>query len=302
MDTVSEKLKTLCCFFDVDQIAHIKIDSAYINEYYKVNKHPYSLLHTKEHLVHMGISETGIYSEQDLYVQVEKINSLIQKNCFVGVLELAIGRGGNSAWLAKQNPEVQFYGVDASKTQLSFATNLSRHITNLTVAEGDFHKLKGFASESLDLVFVIEALCHSSNAEGVFSEVYRILKKDGMFVVYDGYRQQRGDIGTPEEQLLARLLEVGVAVERFMQYDDFIALGQNAGFNMVENTNHTENVLPTMLRFEKQAKLFLHLGIAAKLILRILPRKFSYNIITGFLLPTAMREGIFSYQYTTFRK
>jgi ubiquinone/menaquinone biosynthesis C-methylase UbiE len=302
-EKTAHKLDVLSKFFDLDEVAGATIHQDYISEYYRVNKLAYSFLHTKEHFVHMGITKDGSeYSEEDLYAHAKEIHKLIARTGASQVLELATGRGGNSAWLAKQNPQVSFVGIDISPTQLVFAKRISKQLDNYTIKQGSFEDLSQFADASFDIVFIIEALCHSNNFESVFAEVSRVLRTGGKFLVYDGYRERESaDLNEQEIQLM-RLLEVGVAVDHFNEIDHFLSAAQKAKLQVETNEDLSMFVLPTMRRFEKKAKLFFKLGPATKLLLRVFPAKFSFNIISGYLFPTLLEEKLFSYRFTVFTK
>jgi len=177
-NVLKTKLKTLRNFFDFDRITKINVDKEYIQRYYLKNKVLYSYFHTKSGHVHMGISRNSIYSEKDLFAQPE----FIQKNITLStkrVLELATGRGANSLYLAKNNPKIKFYGLDLSEGQLEFAKNSASNCNNYFPKLGDYHNLSGFKENSFDLVFVVEALCHSEDKGRVFEEVSRVLKNGG---------------------------------------------------------------------------------------------------------------------------
>lgn len=300
--TVSKKLERLGQFFNLTDVIHSNIDSRYVDEYYNANKFAYSLLHTKEHFVHMGISKTGSYRKSDLYVHATEIEGMVKQDGAEKVLELAVGRGGNSYWLAKRNSDVKVTGIDVSTVQLSFANKLASTLSNFETLKASYEDLSLFDDNSFDLVFVIEALCHSNDSTKVLREVRRVLKPNGHFVVYDGYRTKQDSRYTENERTAMRLLEVGVAVEHFDVYQLFKMNARQNGFEVIYAENLSKHVIPTMRRFERRARLFFKLGFAAKLLLRCLPRKFSYNIISGYLFPTVMECGLFSYQSTVFQK
>lgn len=302
-EKTAQKLDILSRYFDIAEVTETTINQDYISEYYRVNKLAYSFLHTKEHFVHMGVTKEGCeYSEEDLYAHAKEIHKLIAESGASQVLELATGRGGNSAWLAKHNPEVSFVGVDISLAQLNFAKKISEGLDNYVVQQGSFEDLSQFADASFDLVFIIEALCHSNNFERVFAEVARVLKQGGKFLVYDGYRERGSADLSEREVLLMRLLEVGVAVEHFNEIDDFLKIARESGFHIETNEDLSLLVLPTMRRFERKAKAFFKLGLIAKLLLSIFPKKFSFNIISGYLFPMLIEEKLFSYRLTVFSK
>jgi ubiquinone/menaquinone biosynthesis C-methylase UbiE len=299
---LTKKLRKVEHFFDVKKVAATPIDRAYVTKYYQINKQAYSWFHSRKPLVHMGISKNGVYDEEDLYAQARKINVVIRDQRAEQVLELAAGRGGNSAWLAMQNKEVVFTGIDISTTQLSFARKLAQGLENFHVKQAGFEDLGQFKDASFDLIFVIEALCYRTNLDQSLREIYRVLKPGGHLIVYDGYRtKEAGDLES-DELLMVELLEIGMAVNEFDTYHQFVEKASKIRLDVVENEDLSEEILPTVRRFEQKAKIFFKLQIFAKVLLRVLPTKFSYNIISGYLFPTLIEEKLFSYHYTLLQK
>ncbi|OGZ57198.1 MAG: hypothetical protein A3G60_01665 [Candidatus Ryanbacteria bacterium RIFCSPLOWO2_12_FULL_47_9c] len=296
------KLNKLGQFFNLEKVATQKVDQSYIEAYYWINKIPYSLFHNKKGFVHMGVSVDGIYKEEDLFYQVKMIDKAVKSAGAQKVLEIATGRGGNATWLASANPHVDFIGLDISESQLTFARKKAFRLNNYTVLAGDFHDLSSFELESFDVVFIIEALCHSSDTKKVLKEVLRILKKGGLFSIYDGYREKQDEQMSKEELLAARLLEVGVAVEHFELHSEFLDSAKQVGFTVENIGDLSDLVLPTMQRFEKQAGRFLKLGSIARFLMKLVPNKFVYNILSGYLFTTLIRERVFSYKYTLLKK
>lgn len=299
---LQSKLNKLQQFFKLEEVVSQKLNQSYVDDYYLVNKLPYSFFHSKKRFVHMGVSKDGTYKEDDLLHHAKAINKIIKDTNARKVLELATGRGGNVTWLARENSNVSFTGLDSSKAQLKFTEKSALHLSNYNVVLGDFHNLNDFEDESFDIVFIIEALCHSNDTKKVLEEVYRILKKGGLFMVYDGYREKKNEDMTNSELLAARLLETGVAVEHFENYDEFVKFATEKGLSLESEEDLSDSVVPTMQRFERQARRFLKLGFIAKLLIFLLPNKFTYNILSGYLFPTLIRERVFSYKYTLLKK
>lgn len=296
------KLNKLQRFFKLEEIASQKLNQSYVDDYYLVNKLPYSFFHSKKRFVHMGVSKDSAYKEDDLLYHARTIDKIIKDTNARKVLELATGRGGNATWLSQENPDVSFTGLDSSRMQLKFAEKSASRISNYNVVWGDYHELSNFEDESFDVVFVIEALCHSNNTKKVLEEVFRALKEEGLFIVYDGYREKKDKDMSKSELSAARLLEIGVAVEHFEPYDEFVKFARQLGFSIKQEEDLSDSVIPTMQRFERQAGRFLKLGFIAKLLIFLLPNKFTYNILSGYLFPTLIREKVFSYKYTLLKK
>lgn len=54
------------------------------------------------------------------------------------------------------------------------------HHTPRTVTKGDFMKLREqFGENSFDAVYAIEATCHAPSWEGIYGEIFRVLKPGG---------------------------------------------------------------------------------------------------------------------------
>lgn len=301
-DTLAMKLHTLRRFFDLEKIAATRVRQDYVTAYYAVNRLAYSRFHNRRRFVHMGISQGDSFRVEDLAHQAEQMHALIGGRSGLAVLELAPGRGGNATWLADRNPGCTFLGLDASPAQLGYARRAARALPNLRFAFGDYHDLGTLEDASVDLAFVVEALCHSDRPEIVLGEVARVLRPGGLFAVHDGYREKPEAETTPDEALAARLLETGVAVAHFQRYGELLALAEQAGLEVVEKADHSRAVLPSMMRFERKAAGLLARPLPAHLVARALPAKFTWNIVAGYLFPDLIRSGVFSYRYTLFRK
>lgn len=303
MDTeLTQKMGLIKKFFDLKEILKIKPDSKYVKKYYKINKLTYSVFHTATNLIYMGISRDGKYKEDDLLEAARTVNSEIRKFNARVVLELATGRGANSIYLAIRNPAVEFYGIDISGDQLSYARKgtLELGLKNYKFVQGDYHDLSGFKDTSVDIVFVVEALCYSQRKELVLGEVGRVLRKGGILIIFDGYRTRK--VLTREEEVTAQLVERGMALSRFEVYENFRSKFLAADFLIEKEEDVSEFILPTMRRFEKLAARFLSLGVIAKLLVYTLPKEFVLNIVSGYLMPLLVKQGVFCYKILVLRK
>ena len=96
---------------------------------------------------------------------------------------LEIGCGGGQCSIAFAKKGAKCIGVDISEEQLKYAKKLAqREKVNIEFRLGSFQNLSGIESQSHDIVFSAFALQYSPNLNGVFRQVYRILKKKGLFV------------------------------------------------------------------------------------------------------------------------
>jgi len=249
----------------------------------------------------MGISTTNSFKEEDLLVQPNIIGKYIEETRAIEVLELAMGKGANSTYLAKKYPNTNFYGMDLENGQLDI--NTFKDVHNLHVSYGDYHKLDTFPSEKFDIVFVIEALCHSNNKEIVAKEVYKILKNGGIFIVIDGYLNKKVEELTKDELLAKQLTEKGMMVSNFEYINNVKDKIKSVGFNLVEEKDYSQNIIPSLERFEKLAgNTIFKYKIIGKIVDRILPNEITFNAVSGYLMPTLIRNDIACYKLLTFKK
>ncbi len=291
---LAEKLIQIKRFFDIEKVRKRNIDMRTIARYYKINRLAYFSFHSRQGFVHMGISRDGIYRSDDLLEQTRYIEKYIKKISAKNVLELASGKGANSLYLGGQFPEVQFEGIDLPQGQ---SVKLEKN--NLHLGEGDYHDLSRYPSETFDVVFIIEALCHSPRKEIVVREVKRVLKKEGIFIIIDGYRAKTDDDLTDNEKIAAELTEKGMMVERFELYETFKNTLNREGYRIENEEDVSSYTLPTLERLEKRATRFFNHPLLAKLFIRLLPEEFTANAISGYLLLNLFRAGIFRYTLLT---
>lgn len=299
---LAHKLEQIKQVFDPQELLSLRLDKNYIQKYYKANKLAYSLFHSYSDQVHMGISRDGVYKEKDLQEAARTIEKYITEPDALKVLELASGRGATSVYLAKKYPHSIFFGIELTLQQLIFAQKKAKNQPNYLPSLGDYHNLSRHPPASLDIVFVIEALCHSEDKTKVFSEVKRVLKKEGIFIIIDGYRQKSTHGVTSDEIRGMRLTEIGMAVTHFEVYPNVITKARKAGFHVLSSENASQFILPTLHRFERLAERFFKYPRLAKIITKILGKKVAYNAVSGLLMPSLIHEEVACYYITVLKK
>jgi len=97
------------------------------------------------------------------------------------ILEIGCGGGQCSIAFAKQGAKCT--GLDLSKEQLKHAEELAKkEKVSVNFLEHDIQMLKGIKSNHYSIVFSAFALQYVPDLRKCFSEVYRVLKKGGIFV------------------------------------------------------------------------------------------------------------------------
>jgi len=107
----------------------------------------------------------------------------------VGCVDLGSGRGTDALRLAEKVGEEGFvYGIDTSDGMLNKARmNASKmQVANVAFIKSDLENIS-LPDETANLVISNCTINHASDKKKVWSEIFRILKKGGRFVVSDIY-------------------------------------------------------------------------------------------------------------------
>ena len=96
---------------------------------------------------------------------------------------LEIGCGGAQCGIAMVKKGAKVTGMDISGEQLKFAKKLAeKNKVKIKLIQRDIVNLKPIKSKSQDIVFSAYALLYVHDLKKCFNEVYRVLKKKGIFV------------------------------------------------------------------------------------------------------------------------
>lgn len=300
--TLPDKLSKIKNLFDIDELINKPSDVDGIQDYYKKNVRAYRLIHDTNGFVHMGLSKNGKYNKHDTLAQADLILNVIKNNNYKDVLELAGGMGSNSLYLSKKAEDVNFTVTDLPKGQFNPSHILKFAGSNLKAEFMDYHNLQTYEEQSFDLVFVIEALCHSEQKAKVFAEVKRLLKPNGLFIVFDGYLAFKEEELTPENLLLKKLLEKGMAVSNFETLASVKQSATTCGFISSFEQDVTNQIIPTTKRYERLARnaLFRYQSLG-KLLTAIFNDRFLSTAVSGYLMYDLICAGFFKYYINFFK-
>jgi len=104
-------------------------------------------------------------------------------------VDLGSGRGNDVIRLAQEvGPEGFVYGIDLSEGMVAKAkTNLEKfEVTNASILQAELEHLP-MEDTSVDLVISNCTINHSADKQGVWNEIFRVLRRGGRFVVSDIY-------------------------------------------------------------------------------------------------------------------
>lgn len=278
--------------FDIKKVIESHIDRSKIQSYYHDSNIGYNLVHSKEGSVHMAINYDGVFDEQGYYQQAIEIEKYISDENTI--LELGCGKGFNSFYLAKKKTSSNFYGIDISSKHLSYAKKKAKNLSNLNFSYGDFHSIN-FDDSTFDIIFELESVCHSDNPEQLLKEVYRILKKEGKFILYEGFRSPNFENRSELQKKMALLIEKSMAVPKGYEINKWLELAKEIGFEVKENTDISEAIMPNLIRFHRLARKYFKYTFLSKIISAILPNNLIKNTIAGLLMPFSIKQKVQTY-------
>ncbi|WP_097025878.1 methyltransferase domain-containing protein [Clostridium peptidivorans] len=111
------------------------------------------------------------------------------------VLDIGTGTGKVLKALKEKSPQGNYYGVDISKEMME---HIDRNL-NFKLLESKIENLDKFENDSFDIVTARMVIHHSENLEKAFSEVKRVLKPGGKFIICEGTPPNRWSIKFYEE-------------------------------------------------------------------------------------------------------
>lgn len=297
---LSKKIDKISRVIDLKSLSEKRFsNNGFIQKYYDINTIPYSLFYSRSGHVHMAISRRDEYHEGDLYEQARIIARYLPQSSGT-VLELACGRGETLAYLGTRFPSLSLLGTDFSTMHLKMSRSRVRSLANTQVRKMDFHAFRGVESGAIDVCYVVEALCHSTDKEKVLRNVFQSLKPGGFFIVIDGYIDDCSD--NPTLQTAKTIIEKGMAVECFEPYHTVLDSAKAVGFDCEYEESLTDFILPKMREIEQLAERYFSRPRVAWLIARALSPLFVNNAATGMLFPSFVATHRAHYYVTVLRK
>jgi sterol 24-C-methyltransferase len=89
-----------------------------------------------------------------------------------------------------------------------------------------------FPAETFDCVYAIEATVHAPSLEGVYSQIYRVLKPGGVFGVYEWLMTDNYDNNNEHHREIRLGIEEGDGISNMVRISEGIAAIKAAGFEL----------------------------------------------------------------------
>ena len=109
--------------------------------------------------------------------------NFISKNLSGNSLEIGCGIGKTTQLIAEKYNKLKIIAIDYDKEQINIAKK-NKNLRNAKFFQGDAINLK-FKDSSFDYVMETNTLHHIKDYIKVIKEVYRVLKKNGIFYLMD---------------------------------------------------------------------------------------------------------------------
>jgi ubiquinone/menaquinone biosynthesis C-methylase UbiE len=154
--------------------------------------------------------------------------------------------------------------------------------------------LSNVEDNAYDIVFVVEALCCSTNKLQVLREVKKKLKRDGLFIVIDVYQRDRVIPLSQSEDIMLKLIAKGVSVDKIECVKDVKHYMQEE-YSIITAKDYSQYVLSSMIKLESLVSFYFDHPAFAKAVNKFVPFDIVKNAISVYLLPTSMRRQIGCY-------
>ena len=151
----------------------------------------------------------------------------------MSVLDVGCGVGGPAREICKFSG-ANITGLNNNDYQIERATQYAekeRLSHKLRFVKGDFMQMS-FPDNSFDAVYAIEATVHAPNLQGVYEEIYRVLKPGGVFGVYEWLMTDAYDNSNEEHRRIRLGIEHGDGISNMVTISQGLKDIQAAGFEL----------------------------------------------------------------------
>lgn len=152
------------------------------------------------------------------------------------VLDVGCGVGGPAREIVKFTG-CHVTGLNNNDYQIDRAITYAQKeglASQLNFVKGDFMQMS-FPENSFDAVYAIEATVHAPSLEGVYSQIFRVLKPGGTFGVYEWLMTDKYDNSNAHHRQIRLGIEQGDGISNMVRVSEGIAAIKAAGFELVHH-------------------------------------------------------------------
>ncbi|EGG12362.1 uncharacterized protein MELLADRAFT_41694 [Melampsora larici-populina 98AG31] len=152
------------------------------------------------------------------------------------VLDVGCGVGGPAREIHRFS-EVKIIGINNNQYQINRAKKYNSDVKisedQIEFVKGDFMKLvEQFGENSFDAVYAIEATCHAPTWEGVYGEIFKVLKPGGVFGMYEWCMTDEYDKTNPEHRKISHGIELGDGIAEMRTIKEARSALKSVGFEI----------------------------------------------------------------------
>ncbi|PFH61611.1 hypothetical protein XA68_16872 [Ophiocordyceps unilateralis] len=152
------------------------------------------------------------------------------------VLDVGCGVGGPAREIAKFTG-AHITGLNNNDYQIERATHYAAQeglADRVKFVKGDFMQMS-FPDNTFDAVYAIEATVHAPTLEGIYSQIYRVLKPGGVFGVYEWLMTDAYDNENLHHREIRLGIEQGDGISNMCKVSEALDAIKAAGFELVRN-------------------------------------------------------------------
>ncbi len=149
------------------------------------------------------------------------------------VLDVGCGVGGPAREISRFTgcSIVGLNNNDYQVERANYYSKVYKLADKLSFVKGDFMQMD-FEPETFDAVYAIEATVHAPVLEGVYGEIYKVLKPGGVFGVYEWVMTDSYDESNPEHRAIAYGIEIGDGIPKMYKTEVARNALKNVGFEI----------------------------------------------------------------------
>lgn len=151
------------------------------------------------------------------------------------VLDCGCGVGGPARNIAKFTG-AHVTGITINQFQVNRGNDISQQEglqNTVKLVQGDFMKLP-FPDNSFDGAYAIEATCHAPDREGVYAEIFRVLKPGQVFACYEWCLTDKYNKSNEYHQWIKKAIEEGDGLPDMCHTSACTLALRNVGFQVEE--------------------------------------------------------------------
>jgi cyclopropane fatty-acyl-phospholipid synthase-like methyltransferase len=277
-----------------------KSGTADIRRYYDQTRLDYHFVWSsrKHHAFHFGYHDEVSRRHGDTLANANRtLADLARVSVGTRVLDAGWGIGGSSLWLAEER-SAAVVGITLVEDQAERARSFSAQRglgPRASFLRADFTETP-FRSESFEVVWALESLCHAGEKSVFYREASRLLTPGGRLVVAEYMRTNRPSLGGGEPMVREWL--DGWAIPDLDTPSEHVANAKAAGLESVRVEDFTARTRPSLRRLHRIARLSFPFAVAARL-LGIRTETQHANVVASIRQFEALARGLWLYGLLT---